>query len=407
MRTVARHPPRGGRPGPRRSSAAPPAAPSAVPERGPPRHRLGGVRRPRPRACGPPRRGSTRVAATGRRARGSRTTTAGRFLSSAVNGLIGDRLARERPRLAIPMARARATGATCRSSRTALAAAFPRPTGRLVVFLHGLCENECLLEPRPRRASARRTPRRWPSAGWTPVFLRANTGLALRENGVALAALLQRPGRGLAGRGHPDRPGRPLDGRPDHARRRRGGHRGRAAVDRPGHRRGHPRHPAPRRPARRRRRPRQPRRSAGCPRPRRSAGSSTGARSACTTSSTGLAEDVAAAAARALPPGRGDADQLAAAPGRARRRATCWCGSRRRTAATGTAPSCSRAPTCCTSAGTDHFGLLNHPEVHARPARLAGLRPGRRAAASTRICCRRTAGDQPWKCRPFRLGSLS
>ena len=27
--------------------------------------------------------------------------------------------------------------------------------------------------------------------GWTPVLLRANTGLSLRENGVALTALLQ------------------------------------------------------------------------------------------------------------------------------------------------------------------------------------------------------------------------
>ena len=58
-----------------------------------------------------------------------------------------------------------------------------------MVFLHGLCENEAYWE---RRRDRRGTTygETLAAEGWTPVFLRANTGLPLRENGVALAALL-------------------------------------------------------------------------------------------------------------------------------------------------------------------------------------------------------------------------
>ena len=65
----------------------------------------------------------------------------GRFVSSAVNGLIGDELLRDRPQLAIPMT-VRAGGRDVRPTTDDLADAFPGATGRLVVFLHGLCENE-------------------------------------------------------------------------------------------------------------------------------------------------------------------------------------------------------------------------------------------------------------------------
>ncbi len=113
----------------------------------------------------------------------------GRFVSSAVNGLIGDELLRERPQLAIPMA-VRADGRDVRPAGDDLARAFPDATGRLVVFLHGLCENESYW-----RLHRERTGTTYGEAlaelGWTPVFLRANTGLPIRENGVILAALLR------------------------------------------------------------------------------------------------------------------------------------------------------------------------------------------------------------------------
>ncbi len=134
-------------------------------------------------------RGLDRAAATGAGPR-LETDPRGRFLSSAVNGLIGDRLERERPRLAIPMA-VRHDGRDVVPDRAGLDAAFPEATGRLLVLLHGLCENESCW--RFRRDEVGTTYAESLAAeGWTPVFLRANTGLGLRANGVALAALMQR-----------------------------------------------------------------------------------------------------------------------------------------------------------------------------------------------------------------------
>lgn len=113
----------------------------------------------------------------------------GRFLTAAVNGLIGDQLLRERPQLAIPMA-VRHGGRDVPLTASDLTAAFPAPTGRLVVLLHGLCEDESAW-----RAFRDRTGTTYAEAlaacGWTPVLLRANTGLPVRVNGVALAGLLR------------------------------------------------------------------------------------------------------------------------------------------------------------------------------------------------------------------------
>ncbi|KAA1427174.1 lipase family alpha/beta hydrolase [Nocardioides antri] len=132
--------------------------------------------------------GLDRLAATGvgpRLEGGAR----GRFVSSAVNGLIGDELLRDRPQLAIPMA-VRVGGRDVHAAPADLAAAFPAATGKVVVFLHGLCENESYW-----RFHRDRTGTTYGEAlatrGWTPVYLRTNTGLPIRENGVALAALLR------------------------------------------------------------------------------------------------------------------------------------------------------------------------------------------------------------------------
>jgi hypothetical protein len=111
----------------------------------------------------------------------------GRFVSSAVNGLIGDRLLRERPQLAIPMA-ARVDGHDV--DLDGLDAAYPAATGRLVVFLHGLCENEAYWNLHRDRTGTTYG-EALAARDWTPILLRANTGLPLRENGVALAALMQ------------------------------------------------------------------------------------------------------------------------------------------------------------------------------------------------------------------------
>lgn len=133
-------------------------------------------------------RGLDRLAATGV---GPRLEDAprGRFVNAAVNGLIGDRLVRERPQLAIPMA-VRLDGRDVPIDTSGLRDGFPDATGRLAVFLHGLCENESYWR-RHRDRTGTTYGEALAARGWTPVFLRANTGLGLRENGVALASLMQ------------------------------------------------------------------------------------------------------------------------------------------------------------------------------------------------------------------------
>ena len=66
---------------------------------------------------------------------------AGRVLVSAVNGLIGDRLAEDGSELAITMA-VRVRHRDIHLDRPALAEAFPDATGDVVVFLHGLGESD-------------------------------------------------------------------------------------------------------------------------------------------------------------------------------------------------------------------------------------------------------------------------
>jgi len=115
-------------------------------------------------------------------------TPRGRWLSATVNGLIGDRLARERPRLAVPLA-VRREGRDVPLLPDALAVAFPRATGRVALLLHGLFESESAFD-RHRDRLATTYADTLADLGWTPVLLRANSGLSLRENGRALSALV-------------------------------------------------------------------------------------------------------------------------------------------------------------------------------------------------------------------------
>lgn len=127
-----------------------------------------------------------------RRGVGPRTeaTPAGRFLVATVNGLIGDRLVEDGDETAIRMA-IRVGGSDVALDPGSLAAAFPAATGDLVVFVHGLMEHD---ERWFRRADELPSYGDALAAGgtWTPVYLRVNTGLPLKENGVALASLLDR-----------------------------------------------------------------------------------------------------------------------------------------------------------------------------------------------------------------------
>ena len=112
----------------------------------------------------------------------------GRFAVAALNGLVGDRLVDDASPLAIRMA-VRSRGRDVPLEPAALTATFPDATGDLVVFMHGLGENESYWQRRAAETGGSygdRLARR----GWTPLFLRLNTGLPIAENGVSLAALL-------------------------------------------------------------------------------------------------------------------------------------------------------------------------------------------------------------------------
>ena len=92
-----------------------------------------------------------------------------------MNGIIGDRLARDRPRLAVPLA-VRRHGRDVPLSADALRSAFPGATGRVVVLLHGLSESESSFD-RHRDVVGATYADTLVALGWTPVLLRANTGL--------------------------------------------------------------------------------------------------------------------------------------------------------------------------------------------------------------------------------------
>jgi pimeloyl-ACP methyl ester carboxylesterase len=111
----------------------------------------------------------------------------GRQVISAVNGFFGDTLRDERPELAITLSvRSRCSDVPLDE----LSGAFPAATGDVVVFLHGLGENEDSWDRSGAENDGTYGSRLEAEAGWTPVYLRANTGLPLAENGVALAGLL-------------------------------------------------------------------------------------------------------------------------------------------------------------------------------------------------------------------------
>ena len=122
-------------------------------------------------------------------------TARGRFVVAAVNGLIGDRLRDEGSNLAFDMG-VRVGGRDISLDRDGVAAAFPKATDKVVVFVHGLSENEAYWNrtARPKREIPMRRSYgdRLEDEGWTPVYVRVNTGYPIAENGVAMAALLDR-----------------------------------------------------------------------------------------------------------------------------------------------------------------------------------------------------------------------
>ena len=114
-------------------------------------------------------------------------------LQSSVNGFWGDYLSSKGSRLDLGMA-LRFRGRDLPATPEALAAAFPRPTNRICVFVHSLAATESLwsLGSQEHYGGAGITfgTRLQSDLGLTPIYVRYNTGRHISENGRALASLL-------------------------------------------------------------------------------------------------------------------------------------------------------------------------------------------------------------------------
>src|SRR6202042_2232983 len=90
--------------------------------------------------------------------------------------------------LETPMA-IRVAGRDVPPDAASLKAAFPHATGRLAVFVHGLCETDDSWH----LGAARHVPygeRMRFELGYTPLYVRYNSGLHISHNGRRLSALL-------------------------------------------------------------------------------------------------------------------------------------------------------------------------------------------------------------------------
>ena len=118
------------------------------------------------------------------------STRLGRGVVAAVNGLVGDELRRLDDPQAITMA-VRVEGADIPATGWPLAEAFRDATSHVVVFLHGLCEDDESWSSGIRVHGTSYGDRIAAETDGTPVFVRYNTGLHISENGKHLDALLR------------------------------------------------------------------------------------------------------------------------------------------------------------------------------------------------------------------------
>ncbi|UQA57793.1 esterase/lipase family protein [Polyangium aurulentum] len=105
-----------------------------------------------------------------------------------LNGAVGDYLQRTGNGLATPMQLVLG-GKPVELSRGALAAAYPKATGRVAVLVHGLMCVESVWNMPGGETYGSLLAR---DLGYTPVYLRYNSGLHISENGEGLDALLGR-----------------------------------------------------------------------------------------------------------------------------------------------------------------------------------------------------------------------
>lgn len=104
---------------------------------------------------------------------------------AALNGVLGDYLQASANPLAIPMS-LRHKGHSLHITREALAGEFAQSGGKIVLLVHGLCLDDLCWSRRGHDHGAVLER----ELGYTPVYLRYNSGLHVSTNGQALAELL-------------------------------------------------------------------------------------------------------------------------------------------------------------------------------------------------------------------------
>ena len=119
----------------------------------------------------------------------------GHFAFSALSGIWGDRLAEQRAALAPTLSMRTHDGPLRRTSADVVNDLGDDPTGKLAVFVHGLCESEHfwwfgaeknLGDRGVTYGSLLRE-----DLGWTPLYVRYNSGLHVSENGRLMADYIQ------------------------------------------------------------------------------------------------------------------------------------------------------------------------------------------------------------------------
>jgi pimeloyl-ACP methyl ester carboxylesterase len=110
---------------------------------------------------------------------------------AALNGIYGDELVNRGNEFALSL-QIRQHGDPVALTAASVAKAFPQATGRLAVFVHGWCLTERSWWRPPRTGESPRPygTRLRNDLGFTPVYLRYNTGLHISRNGRVFADLL-------------------------------------------------------------------------------------------------------------------------------------------------------------------------------------------------------------------------
>lgn len=109
---------------------------------------------------------------------------------AALNGVLGDHLAASANPLAIPM-RLRRGARPLELTRQALAEAIPRPQGRILLLVHGLCMSDLAWERNGHDHGAALAADPAVQPPFTPLYLHYNSGLHVSTNGREFAGLLE------------------------------------------------------------------------------------------------------------------------------------------------------------------------------------------------------------------------